>query len=51
VFVDGERFDGAIPEEQLWLVIDRALRAAGVEPPPAPAPPAAAAPAGARPGK
>jgi protein-disulfide isomerase len=37
VFVDGERFDGAIPEEQLWLVIDRALRAAGVEPPPAPA--------------
>ena len=37
VFVDGERFDGAIPEEQLWMVIDRALRAAGVEPPPAPA--------------
>jgi protein-disulfide isomerase len=34
VFVDGERFDGAIPEEQLWMVIDRALRAAGVEPPP-----------------
>jgi protein-disulfide isomerase len=36
VFVDGERFDGAIPEEQLWLVIDRALRAAGQEPPAAP---------------
>ena len=33
VFVDGERFDGAIPEEELWLVIDRALRAQGVEPP------------------
>ncbi|MGA3045872.1 MAG: thioredoxin domain-containing protein [Terracidiphilus sp.] len=33
VFVDGERVDGAIPEDQLWLVIDRALRAAGVEPP------------------
>jgi protein-disulfide isomerase len=36
VFVDGERVDGAIPEDQLWLVIDRALRAAGVEPPAAP---------------
>ena len=40
VFVDGERVDGAVPEEQLWLVIDRALRAAGVTPP-APAGPAA----------
>jgi protein-disulfide isomerase len=38
VFIDGERIDGAVPEEQLWLVIDRALRAAGEEPPPAPAP-------------
>jgi protein-disulfide isomerase len=36
VFVDGERFDGAIPEDQLWMVIDRALRAAGEEPPPSP---------------
>jgi protein-disulfide isomerase len=36
IFVDGERVDGAIPEDQLWLVIDRALRAAGVEPPVAP---------------
>lgn len=36
VFVDGERVDGAVPEEQLWQVIDRALRAAGVEPPPQP---------------
>ena len=35
LFIDGERVDGAIPEEQLWLVIDRALRAAGEEPPPA----------------
>jgi protein-disulfide isomerase len=33
VFVDGERFDGAIPEQQLWLVIDRALRAEGIQPP------------------
>jgi len=42
LFVDGERVDGAIPEDQLWLVIDRALRAAGIEPPP---PPTVAAPA------
>jgi protein-disulfide isomerase len=42
VFVNGERIDGAQPEEMVWLVIDRALRAAGVEPPP---PPPAAAPA------
>ena len=46
VFVDGERVDGAVPEEQLWLVIDRALRAAGVEPP---APAGSAAPASATP--
>jgi protein-disulfide isomerase len=39
VFIEGERIDGAVPEEQLWLVIDRALRAAGVEPPAAPAKP------------
>ena len=47
VFVDGERFDGAIPEEQVWEVIDRALRAAGEQPPPPPAPaqPAAQPPA------
>jgi protein-disulfide isomerase len=45
VFVDGERFDGAIPEEQVWQVIDRALRAAGEQPPPLPAPPQPAAPA------
>jgi protein-disulfide isomerase len=37
LFVDGERINGAVPEQQVWLVIDRALRAAGVEPPPAPA--------------
>ena len=33
LFVDGERIDGVVPEEQLWLVIDRALRAAGIDPP------------------
>lgn len=35
LFVDGERIEGAVPEQELWMVIDRALRAAGVEPPPA----------------
>jgi protein-disulfide isomerase len=43
LFVDGERINGALPEPQLWMVIDRALRAAGVEPPPAPPEPAVAA--------
>ena len=43
VFIDGERIDGAVPAEQLWLVIDRALRAAGEQPPaPTPAAPASA---------
>jgi protein-disulfide isomerase len=37
LFVDGERINGAVPKDQVWLVIDRALRAAGVEPPPPPA--------------
>jgi protein-disulfide isomerase len=36
LFVDGERIIGAIPEDQIWMVIDRALRAAGEEPPGAP---------------
>lgn len=45
LFVDGERIDGAMPEEQVWVVIDRALRAAGVEPPPAPAQTAVTQPA------
>jgi len=53
LFVDGERIDGAIPQDQVWLVIDRALRAAGVEAPPPP-PPAAPEPnpaQGSKPGK
>ena len=33
LFIDGERIVGVVPEEQVWLAIDRALRAAGVEPP------------------
>jgi protein-disulfide isomerase len=35
LFVNGERIDGAQPEAQVWMVIDRALRAEGVELPPA----------------
>jgi protein-disulfide isomerase len=34
MFIDGEKIPGALPEAQLWIVIDRALRAAGVQPPP-----------------
>jgi protein-disulfide isomerase len=30
IFVNGERIGGAVPEAQLWIVIDRALRDAGV---------------------
>jgi protein-disulfide isomerase len=40
LFVDGERIVGAVPEEMLWQVIDRALRAQGIEPPANVAPPA-----------
>jgi predicted DsbA family dithiol-disulfide isomerase len=40
LFVDGERVIGAIPEDQVWMVIDRALRAAGEEPPAPPSAPA-----------
>ncbi len=47
LFVEGERINGAVPAEQLWLVIDRALRAAGEEPPAAPAPAQPAATGGA----
>jgi protein-disulfide isomerase len=46
LFVQGERIGGALPQDQVWMVIDRALRAAGVEPPAAPAQPAPSKPAG-----
>jgi protein-disulfide isomerase len=39
VFVDGERIDGAQPEELVWRAIDRALRAAGIDPPSPPTAP------------
>jgi protein-disulfide isomerase len=48
MFINGERIPGALPEAQLWIVIDRALRAAGVQPPAAqPEAPAAQKPSGA----
>jgi protein-disulfide isomerase len=43
LFVEGERIGGALPQEQLRLVIDRALRAAGEQPPAETAQPAGAA--------
>jgi protein-disulfide isomerase len=46
LFVGGERIGGALPQKQVWMVIDRALRAAGVEPPASPAQPAPAQSAG-----
>jgi len=51
VFVNGERIDGAQPEELVWRAIDRALRAAGIQPPAIPAPQPAPAPAAAAPSK
>ena len=42
LFIGGEKIPGALPEPQLWLVIDRALRAAGVQPPASAANPAGA---------
>ncbi len=49
LFINGERISGAQPQEQVWMVIDRALRAEGEQPPAAPAP--AALPAAADAGK
>ncbi len=50
-FVNGEKVNGgAVPEDEVWMVIDRALRAVGEQPPPEPAPgqvPVASVPAGA----
>jgi protein-disulfide isomerase len=38
LFVNGEKINGVVSEEQLWMAIDRALRAAGEQPPPPSAP-------------
>jgi len=36
VYVNGERVNGgAVPQNELWMAIDRAVRAAGEQPPPA----------------
>jgi protein-disulfide isomerase len=53
LFIEGDRLNGAVPQAQVWKVIDRALRAAGVEPPPYPvqAAPAQHGPAPAAPPK
>jgi len=54
VIVNGEKVGGgAVPTDQLWMVIDRALRSVGEEPPPPPpvAPSPAATPAPAAPGQ
>jgi protein-disulfide isomerase len=49
VYVNGERVNGgAVPVNQLWMAIDRALRAEGEQPPAMPAPPST--PAAASPG-
>ena len=41
VYVNGEKVNGgAVPVDQLWMVIDRALRSVGQEPPPTPPAPA-----------
>lgn len=45
LFVNGERIDGAVPEPQVWMAIDRALRAEGEQPPAAPAATPPASPA------
>jgi protein-disulfide isomerase len=50
LIVEGERISGAQPQEEVWMAIDRALHAAGVEPPPLPVqPPAPAQPVPAQP--
>jgi protein-disulfide isomerase len=40
LFINGERLSGALPEQQVWMSIDRALKADGITPPPEPPQPA-----------
>jgi len=49
LFINGRRFEGAVPEDVLRDQIDAALRTAGVEPPARDAKPAASKNAGAKP--
>ena len=49
LFVDGARVGGAIPEAQLWRMLDHALEAVGVALPAAPATTPSATPASAKP--
>ena len=50
LFINGERLSGALPESQLWLAIDRALKAEGQTPPAPPAPATTAGSSAANPG-
>lgn len=44
VYVNGERINGgAVPQDELWMAIDRAVRAVGEQPPAMPAPAASGA--------
>ena len=43
LFINGERLSGALPESQVWLAIDRALKSEGVTPPPPPPSPSTGA--------
>ena len=48
LIVNGEKINGgAVPQDELWMAIDRALRAAGEQPPPVPQPAAPTPPASA----
>ena len=52
LYINGEKLEGAVPMEYLYRMIDNALEAAGVTPPPPPAAPAQTppTPAAAKPG-
>jgi protein-disulfide isomerase len=46
LIINGEKINGgAVPQDELWMAIDRALRAAGEQPPPVPQPAAPTSPA------
>lgn len=50
LFINGERLSGALPESQVWLAIDRALKAEGITPPQEPGTVPATSGAAAKPG-